>query len=76
MSAEQCPCYRCTVPEYKYDEQGRRRIQNNVHGQLQPCETCGRPKTEYVDRGTEGVYRCWWCTDRAAGSGGVEGGTA
>jgi hypothetical protein len=39
-----------------------------VKGKLEPCEDCGNPKSEYVDLGTKGVYRCWWCNHRAAGS--------
>lgn len=71
MSAGTCPCSRCTAPEYARDDAGRRYITNNLHGELQPCEDCGRPKTEYVDRGTWGYYECWWCSDRAAGAGSV-----
>ena len=32
-----------------------------VFGRLNPCEDCGRPKSEYVDCGTHGYYQCWWC---------------
>lgn len=36
-----------------------------VYGKLEPCENCGRLKSEYVDYGTYGKYRCWWCEERA-----------
>jgi hypothetical protein len=39
-----------------------------LYGELEPCDTCGRPKSEYRDHGTKGVYRCWWCDDRAGGN--------
>lgn len=58
-----CTCYKCTTPEYAYDEHGRF-IVNNLHGRLEPCENCGRPKSEYVDRIREGYYECWWCNYR------------
>jgi len=61
----QCRCYKCTETVYGYDEHGRY-IKNNLHGKLQACEQCGRPKTEYVDRYTHGYYECWWCEYRAA----------
>lgn len=64
-----CVCHKCTRPVYDTDDQGRRYVVNNLHGRLQPCETCGRLKTEYVDRYTHGYYECWWCTERAAGNG-------
>jgi len=38
-----------------------------VRGELESCEQCGRSKSEYVDLGTRGVYRCWWCNDRVGG---------
>jgi hypothetical protein len=59
-----CGCYKCTRGEYDYTDDGEKLVVNNVHGELQPCETCGRAKTEYVDHYTWGEYRCWWCKDR------------
>lgn len=38
-----------------------------LYGRLEPCDTCGRLKSEYIDLGTKGVYTCWWCDDRAGG---------
>jgi len=65
MDVRPCPCYKCAGPIYDYDSNGNRIIVNNVHGRLQPCDTCGQPKTEYVDLGRKGYYECWWCTRRA-----------
>ena len=39
-----------------------------VYGELEACDTCGHLKTEYVDHGYYGKFRCWWCTDRAGGT--------
>ena len=44
-------------------------VGGSVHGRFEPCEDCGRPKSEYVDLGTHGIYRCWWCNQRAQGLG-------
>lgn len=60
-----CDCYKCAEPVHKWVD-GRRVTVNNVHGRLEACEQCGRAKTEYVDLGRKGVYRCWWCEKRAA----------
>lgn len=62
-----CSCYVCSSPVYRYDENGHQYVYNNLHGRLQPCEDCGRLKTEYVDLGTKGYYKCWWCTKRYDG---------
>jgi hypothetical protein len=51
---------------------GRVTVVNNVHGQLQPCEDCGHLKTEYRDYGRKGVYKCWYCNQRAADPGELE----
>jgi hypothetical protein len=65
-----CDCYKCVGPEYAYTESGRRYILNNMehHTLGEPCETCGREKSEYRDLGRKGRYVCWWCKKRAAGS--------
>ena len=60
-----CECSRCTEPLVVYDGD-RRVVMNNVHGRVAPCPDCGRAMTEYLDLGRRGVYRCWWCNDRAA----------
>lgn len=39
-------------------------MNGEVYGEHEPCEDCGRPKSEYVDLGTHGVFRCWWCEER------------
>lgn len=59
-----CNCYRCTGAVYEYDDDGHRYVVNNLHGELQPCEDCGRPKSEYRDYGRWGEYVCWWCKER------------
>lgn len=68
-----CNCYKCVGPEYAWDENGRY-IKNNMehHTLGEPCEDCGRPKSEYRDLGRKGRYVCWWCRDRAAGPFGPE----
>jgi hypothetical protein len=66
MADHGCQCYRCTTPVYSYTEDGIKYIKNNLHGELRPCETCGRPKSEYSDHGAWGEYTCWWCNTRTA----------
>jgi hypothetical protein len=66
--AAECPCYKCSGPIREWRD-GRMVVVNNVHGRLQPCEECGRAKTEYVDLGRKGVYECWWCNHRTADPG-------
>lgn len=67
VEPETCDCYKCAEPIYEWDEErGQKVIINNVHGELQACEDCGRPKTEYRDLGRKGVYECWWCDVREA----------
>lgn len=61
---EDCPCAGCSGTVCEWDGT-RRVVVNNVHGELQPCENCGHPKTEYRDLGRKGVFECWWCTKRA-----------
>ncbi|MWG36587.1 hypothetical protein [Halomarina oriensis] len=62
----ECPCVVCTGHnEVGYDQDNRRYTKNTLHGELCPCQTCGRLKTEYVDHFTWGEYECWWCSDRA-----------
>jgi len=48
-----CGCYKCTREEYDYTDDGEKLVVNNVHGELQPCETCGRakPSTSITTRG-------------------------
>jgi hypothetical protein len=62
MDSTGCDCYECVAPRYGYDEHGRF-LKNNVkhHTLGEPCETCGREKSEYRDVGTKGYYVCWWC---------------
>lgn len=63
LSPDDCGCYECAGPTYAYDDAGRRFIVNNLkaHTLGEPCETCGRPKSEYRDLGTKGDYECYWC---------------
>lgn len=63
-----CGCYECTSPEVRYSN-GRKTIKNNVkhHTFGEPCENCGKPKSEYKDLGRKGYYICWYCNKRAAG---------
>lgn len=70
-----CDCYECVGARYKQHDNGHRSIKNNLkhHTQLEPCDNCGRPKTEYKDLGRKGYYTCWWCEKRAAGPGPLEG---
>ena len=64
---DRCPCYQCSEPVEVWDpDKPGKRVMNNLHGELRPCEECGRAKTEYVDRYTWGYYECWWCNDRTA----------
>lgn len=62
-----CDCYECVGSEMEYTESGHRYVANNLkyHTFLEPCESCGRPKTEYRDLGRKGYYICWWCEKRA-----------
>ena len=62
----ECDCYECVGPEYEYTDDGHKYLKNNLkrHTKLEPCEECGRPKTEYRDLGTKGYYVCWWCSKR------------
>jgi len=64
-----CACYDCAGPETEWVG-GRRTAVNNVkhHTFGEPCDDCGRPKSEYRDLGRKGYYECWWCTRRAGGS--------
>lgn len=68
--AASCDCYKCVGPEYAYTDDGRKVLVNNMlsHTLGEPCETCGREKSEYQDLGTKGRYVCWWCTERTGGS--------
>ena len=65
VSEQACDCYECVGPEYEWID-GHKTLMNNLkrHTQFEPCEQCGRPKTEYRDLGTKGYYECWWCNDR------------
>lgn len=62
-----CDCWQCVGEKYGYHN-GRRFIKNNLkhHTFLEPCQKCGRPKTEHHDLGTKGYFECWWCRERAA----------
>lgn len=66
---DDCTCYKCVGQDIRYTEDGRRYVHNNMeyHTFGQPCERCGKPKSEYKDLGRKGRYVCWWCTKRAAG---------
>lgn len=64
MTDSTCTCYICTEPVYGYTDDGHKYIINNLHDEHQQCENCGRLKTEYCDRGSYGIYKCWWCTKR------------
>lgn len=74
MTAAECGCYECVGSITAYTDDGHRYVKNNLkrHTQFEPCETCGRPKSEYCDHGTKGYYECWWCLRRAAGPFGPE----
>lgn len=65
-----CTCYECVGPKYKYEDEGRKYIVNNLkyHTFGEECEKCGEPKSEYKDLGRKGYFVCWWCTERTAGS--------
>jgi hypothetical protein len=65
---DDCDCYECVGPEYRFTESGHREIVNNMkyHTFGEPCSECGKPKTESRDLGRKGYYVCWWCTERAA----------
>ena len=69
-----CDCYECVGAEYRSEQGGSRMVANNMkhHTQLEACERCGRPKTEYKDLGRKGYYTCWWCEKRAADPGELE----
>ena len=58
-----CNCYECVGPIYEYTDDGHEYIVNNMkhHTLGEPCEECGRPKSEYVDLGTKGYYECYYC---------------
>lgn len=61
-----CDCYECVGPRYADD--GETILNNMKHHTLgEPCENCGRGKSEYLDLGRKGYYVCWWCNDRAGG---------
>jgi len=62
-----CECYKCVGARYKLTDNGRV-ITNNLlrHTLLEPCEECGRAKTEYRDLGRKGYFVCWWCNHRTA----------
>lgn len=66
---DDCTCYECVGPEYRYSDNGNRFIVNNMkhHTFGEDCEYCGEPKTEYKDLGRKGYYVCWYCTERAGG---------
>lgn len=57
--------YNGTIADWEAEN---RDVKHTVYGRLEPCGTCGKPKSEYVDLGRKGVYRCWWCNHRAAGT--------
>lgn len=60
---QQCSCYECVGPEYGYTDDGHTFIKNNLkeHTLGEPCDKCGRPKSEYRDLGRKGYYGCFWC---------------
>ncbi len=70
VAPENCHCYECVGS--KIGEDGA--VQNNVkhHTFGEPCDKCGRPKSEYCDLGRKGYYVCWYCTERAAGPSEIE----
>jgi len=56
---DDCDCYECV---------GRSTGGNMKHHTFgEPCENCGKPKSEYRDLGRKGYYTCWWCEERAGG---------
>lgn len=67
-NVDPCSCYECVGAEYEYGKNGDRFVVNNMkyHTLHEPCETCGRPKSEYRDLGRKGCYECWWCHRRTA----------
>lgn len=72
--SEICSCYECIGSKILYTDDGHKYVYNNVklHTLCEPCENCGRPKSEYLDLGRKGYFECWWCQDRAAGPFGPE----
>jgi nicotinamide riboside kinase len=71
VETESCDCYECVGSKTAYTEDGFEYVVNNLkrHTFHEPCENCGRLKTEYRDLGRKGYYACWWCTKRAKGNG-------
>ena len=63
-----CDCYKCVGTQFGYYDDGHRYVKNNLlkHTLLEPCEECGRPKTEYRDLVRKGYYVCLWCNEREA----------
>ena len=62
-----CTCYKCVGQVTEECEYGTTVVNNMLyHTFLSPCNECGRPRTEYRDLGTKGLYACWWCRKRAA----------
>lgn len=60
LPVDGCECYKCTEPEYMDKPRGDIIMKNNMeyHTYGEPCEHCGRPKTEYKDLGNEGRFVC------------------
>lgn len=65
---DDCACYECAGEDVRYED-GHRTVMNNMkhHTFGEPCSTCGKPKSEYKDLGTKGLFVCWYCTKRAGG---------
>lgn len=63
LSVDDCNCYQCVGSITRYTDDGHEYVWNNMmhHTLGEPCETCGRPKGEYRDRGTKGYYECHIC---------------
>lgn len=63
ITPDECPCYECVGPDYRYTDDGHKYIHNNLklHTLGEPCRECGRPKTDYLDCGHKGYYICAYC---------------
>ena len=66
---DDCECYECVGQDICYTDDGFKYVHNNMkhHTFGEPCDTCGKPKSEYRDLGRKGYYVCWYCTKRAGG---------
>ena len=54
-----CDCYKCTEPKYE-EHNGHEYLVNNMeyHTYGEPCDVCGKKRTEYKDLGRKGRFVC------------------